>query len=88
MYSLRFWSTTGNGTKQHRRITGVEVFADGREMIKGKAVCCHLDQDDKLKGQKAALSNALEGVPDRNIRREIWGAFFTRSRRAKELNGN
>lgn len=90
MYSLRFWSRkvgvpTGNGKTRNMRVTGVCIYGDSQELEQGEAVCCHLDQDDKLKGQKAALTNALLKVDDRGARKDIWGAFFTHSRRAKEL---
>ena len=82
--NLKFYSTTGNGTK-FKRITTVEIDT-GQEMIVGAAACHINDNDNKLLGQKAALTNAVREIP-RPMRKLIWKEFLNRSRRARELNG-
>jgi len=83
--NLKFYSTTGETTK-FKRITTVEIDT-GQEMIVGAAACHINDNDNKLLGQKAALTNAIKEIP-REMRRDIWGEFFKRSRKARELNGH
>jgi len=82
--NLKFYSTTGETTK-FKRITTVEIDT-GQEMIVGAAACHINDHDNKLLGQKAALTNAIKEIP-RDMRRDIWGEFFKRSRKARDLCG-
>ena len=83
--NLKFYSTTGNGTK-FKRITTVEIDT-GHEIIEGAAACHINDNDDKLLGQKAALTNAVREIP-REMRKLIWKEFLNRSRRARDLGGD
>jgi len=82
--NLKFYSTTGETTR-FKRITTVEIDT-GKETIVGAAACHIRDQDDKLLGQKAALTNAIREIP-RDMRKDIWGEFFKRSKRARDLCG-
>lgn len=71
----------------HKRITSCKVYHGEAVIAEGASANCRCDQDDKLIGQKVALSNALENVPDREVRRRVWEHFWNRTKRGRQISG-
>jgi len=97
-YKLTFNSDIIRSSKTGQEVRKTEAMiyrGDDKEMTVdtaiayGQAIQNVIDQDDKYKGQKAALRKAIDSrfvrIQDLDDREEIWGLFMSRTKKGRAI---
>ena len=70
------WKADENGERQKSYSQCMIENPTDAEILVGVATCSPKDQFSYAIGRKLSFEKALEGIPDKNIRRRFWEVYL------------